>query len=259
VGGHGRVQGKVAVVTGGANGIGRAAALALASEGARVAIADIDETGGEAAADDIRSNGGEGFFRRADVASLEDLEAIVSEAIQRWGRLDVMVNNVGVAIPGSAGEMSEEDFRRVVDVNLVGVWRGMRAAIPEMLRTGGGSIVNTSSVQGHVGFVGWAGYAASKGGVDALTRQAAVEYAPQGIRVNSIVPGTILTPMNERIMRESPDPDAVMAGWKAMHPMGRVGTPEEVAAAVVFLASDESSFVTGETLRVDGGMIVKAG
>jgi len=144
-------------------------------------------------------------------------------------------------------------------VNLSGVWRGMRAAIPEMLRSGGGSIVNTSSVQGHVGFAGWAGYAASKGGVDALTRQAAVEYAPMGIRVNAVVPGTILTAMNEGILREVDDPDELLRTWRAMHPMGRIGTPDEVAAAVVFLASDESSFVTGESLRVDGGMIVKAG
>ena len=128
-----------------------------------------------------------------------------------------------------------------------------------MLAQGGGSIINLSSVQAHVGFLGWAGYAASKGGIDALTRQAAVEYAARGIRVNAVVPGTIMTAMNERIMRESPDGDAVMAGWVAMHPMGRIGQPEEVASAIVFLASDESSFITGELLRVDGGMIVKAG
>jgi NAD(P)-dependent dehydrogenase (short-subunit alcohol dehydrogenase family) len=144
-------------------------------------------------------------------------------------------------------------------VNLSGVWRGMRAAIPRMLAQGGGSIVNVSSVQAQVGFLGWAGYAASKGGIDALTRQAAVEYAPSGIRVNAVVPGTIMTGMNEGIMRGSPDPDAVMAGWVAMHPMGRVGQPEEVAAAIVFLASDEASFITGELLRVDGGLIVRAG
>ena len=135
----------------------------------------------------------------------------------------------------------------------------MRFAIPAMLESGGGSIVNTSSVQAAVGFVGWAGYAASKGGIDSLTKQAAVEYAAQGIRVNAIVPGTIMSEMNLKVMAESPDPDAVMSYWVAMHPIGRVGQPGEVAAAVVFLASDESSFVTGELLRVDGGMIVKAG
>jgi NAD(P)-dependent dehydrogenase (short-subunit alcohol dehydrogenase family) len=171
----------------------------------------------------------------------------------------VLVNNAAVAIPGSAGEMAEDDWARTLDVNLTGVWRGMRAAIPRMLAQGGGSIVNLSSVQGHVGFVGWAADAAAKGGVDALTRQAAVEYAAGGIRVNAVVPGTIATEMNEKIMRESADGDAVLAGWLAMHPIGRIGQPAEVAAAIVFLASDDASFITGESLRVDGGLVVQAG
>ena len=255
----GRVEGKVAVVTGGASGIGRATARALAAEGARVTIADVDEDGGARVAAQLRDTGGEVFFRRADVRSLADLEAVVGEAADRHGRLDVLVNNAAVPVAGTAGEMTEADWARVVDVNLSGVWRGMRAAIPRMLAQGGGCIVNLSSVQAHVGFLGWAGYAASKGGVEALTRQAAVEYARRGIRVNAIVPGTIMTEMNEGIMRDAPDGDAVMAGWVAMHPMGRIGQPEEVAAAIVFLASDEASFITGEVLRVDGGLVVRAG
>ena len=255
----GRVDGKVALVTGAASGIGRAAAKALAGEGALVGLGDVDAAGGEGAAEEIRGAGGQAFFRTTDVRSSPDVEAFVREAVERHGRLDVMFNNAGIAVPGPAGEMSEEDFERVIDVNLVGVWRGMRFAIPAMLETGGGSIINTSSVQAHVGFVGWAGYAASKGGIDALTRQAAVEYAPRGIRVNAVVPGTILTEMNERIMQESGDPDAQMSAWVSMHPIGRIGMPEEVATAVVYLISDESSFVTGELLRVDGGLIVKAG
>ena len=255
----GRVEGKVAVVTGGASGIGRAAAQALAAEGARVGIADVDEAGGERVAAGIRDAGGDAFFRRTDVRSLADLEAVLAEAADRHGRLDVLVNNAAISVAGSAGEMAEEDWARVIDVNLSGVWRGMRAAIPRMLAQGGGSIVNLSSVQAHVGFLGWSGYAASKGGIDALTRQAAVEYAPQGIHVNAIVPGTIMTEMNEGIMRDSPDGDAVMAEWVSMHPMGRIGQPEEVAAAIVFLASDDASFVTGTLLRVDGGLVVKAG
>jgi NAD(P)-dependent dehydrogenase (short-subunit alcohol dehydrogenase family) len=255
----GRVEGKVAVVTGGASGIGRATARKLAAEGARVGIADVDEAGGERVAAGIRDAGADAFFRRTDVRSLADLEAILDEAADRHGRLDVLVNNAAAPVGGSAGEMAEEDWLRVIDVNLSGVWRGMRAAIPRMLAQGGGSIVNLSSVQAHVGFLGWSGYAASKGGIEALTRQAAVEYARVGIRVNAIVPGTIMTEMNEAIMASSDDGDAVMAGWVAMHPMGRIGQPEEVAAAIVFLASDEASFITGELLRVDGGMIVKAG
>jgi NAD(P)-dependent dehydrogenase (short-subunit alcohol dehydrogenase family) len=255
----GRVEGKVAVVTGGASGIGRATARALAAEGARVGIADVEEAGGQRVAAGIREAGGDAFFRRTDVRSMADLEAVTGEAADRHGRLDVLVNNAAVAVGGSAGEMAEEDWLAVLDVNLSGVWRGMRAAIPRMLAKGGGSIVNLSSVQGHVGFVGWAAYAAAKGGIDALTRQAAVEYAPLGIRVNAVVPGTIMTEMNETIMRESDDGGAVMAGWVAMHPVGRVGQPQEVAAAIVFLASDDASFITGESLRVDGGMVVRAG
>ena len=255
----GRVEGKVAVVTGGASGIGRATARKLAAEGARVGIADVDEAGGEGVAAGIREAGAEAFFRRTDVRSLADLEAVLDEAADRHGRLDVLVNHAGVSVGGAAGEMAEEDWDRVIDVNLSGVWRGMRAAIPRMLAQGGGSIVNLSSVQAQVGFLGWSGYAASKGAVDALTRQAAVEYARAGIRVNAIAPGTIMTGMNETIMAESPDGAAVMAGWVAMHPIGRIGQPEEVAAAIAFLASDEASFITGELLRVDGGLVVRAG
>jgi len=254
----GRVQDKVTVLTGGASGIGRAAARMLADEGAIVVIGDVDERAADVA-EGIEDAGGRASFVRTDVASWSDIERLIATAVDGHGRLDVIVNNVGVAIGGSAGEMSEDDWNRVIDVNLTGVWRGMRLAIPEMLRTGGGSIVNTSSVQSLVGFDGWSGYAASKGGINALTQQAAVEYAPQGIRVNAIIPGTILTGMNEGILAEHPDPDGLMAQWTAMHPVGRIGQPEEVATAIVYLASDESSFVTGTLLRVDGGMVVRAG
>jgi NAD(P)-dependent dehydrogenase (short-subunit alcohol dehydrogenase family) len=254
----GRVQDKVTVLTGGASGIGRAAARLLADEGAIVVIGDVDERAADVAKG-IEDAGGRASFVRTDVTSWSDMERLIATAVDAHGRLDAIVNNVGVAIGGSAGEMSEDDWNRVIDVNLTGVWRGMRLAIPEMLKTGGGSIVNTSSVQSLVGFDGWSGYAASKGGINALTQQAAVEYASQGIRVNAIIPGTILTGMNEGILAEHPDPDALMAQWTAMHPIGRIGQPEEVATAIVYLASDESSFVTGALLRVDGGMVVRAG
>jgi NAD(P)-dependent dehydrogenase (short-subunit alcohol dehydrogenase family) len=254
----GRVEGKVAVVTGGASGIGRATTQLLAQEGASVVIADIDGRADDVASG-IEHEGGRAAFVRADVTSWDEMERLIATAVDRFGRLDVMVNNAAVAIAGSAGEMPEEDWNRVLDVNLSGVWRGMRLAIPRMLETGGGSIVNVSSVQSVVGFDGWAGYAASKGGINALTQQAAVEYAPLGIRVNAIIPGTILTEMNERILAGHPDPDALMAEWTRMHPIGRIGQPDEVARAIVYLASDEASFVTGMLLRVDGGMVVKAG
>jgi NAD(P)-dependent dehydrogenase (short-subunit alcohol dehydrogenase family) len=254
----GRVDGKSVVLTGGASGIGRASARMLAAEGAAVVIGDVDEAAAAVAAE-INDSGGRATFARTDVRSWSDVQHLVEAAVEEHGRLDAIVNNVGVAIGGSAGEMSEDDWNRVIDINLTGVWRGMRYAIPEMRKAGGGSIVNVSSVQSLVGFIGWAGYAASKGGINALTQQAAVEYAPDGIRVNAVIPGTILTGMNEGILAEHPDPDGLMAEWTAMHPVGRIGQPEEVATAVVYLASDESSFVTGMLLRVDGGMVVKAG
>src|ERR687897_603461 len=197
----GRVDGKVTVVTGAASGIGRAAARLLAAEGARLVLGDVDETGGEDVAREIREAGGTARFRRTDVRSFDDVGALVGSAVEEHGGLGAIVNNVGVAI----------------------------------------------------------GCAASKGGINALTQQAAVEYAPKGIRVNAIIPGTILTGMNEGILREHPQPDELMALWTSMHPIGRIGRPEEVATAIVYLASDEASFVTGMLLRVDGGMVVKAG
>jgi NAD(P)-dependent dehydrogenase (short-subunit alcohol dehydrogenase family) len=253
----GRVEGKASIVTGGAAGIGRACAIALAREGAKVAVADMDGPGGAETVAFIQGNGGEAFFCRTDVRVMADIRELVRQAAERWGRLDVLVNNAGVAIPGSVTEMPEEDWDRVLSVNLSGVWRGMHVAIPEMLKTGGGSVINTSSVQSVVGFRGWAGYAASKGGINSLTQQAAVDYAAQGVRVNAILPGTILTPMNERILATSPDASRIEQRWLSMHPVGRLGRPEEVAALVVFLASDESSFITGELIRVDGGLVVR--
>jgi len=253
----GRLEGKVALVTGGVMGIGRAVALAFAREGARVVIADIDVEKGHEVVEAIRNTGGDAAFVQADVGRSEDVQAAVQTALRQFGRLDILVNNAGIAVPGSAVDMSEEDWHRVINVNLTGVWRGMKYAIPEMIKGGGGSIINLSSVQSLLGFPGWAGYAASKGGINALTQQAAVEYAPYGIRINAIAPGTIMTPMNERIFREATNPQELIERWNRMHALGRFGQPEEVAALVVFLASDEASFITGEVIRVDGGMVVK--
>jgi NAD(P)-dependent dehydrogenase (short-subunit alcohol dehydrogenase family) len=251
---------KIAIITGAGTGIGKAVALALMREGYAAVLAGrrndkLEETAAEAS-----SLGAKALVVPTDVSSVQSIKNLFAKAKDTFGRLDLLFNNAGTGAPAVPLEdLPYETWQKVVDTNLTGVWRGMRFAIPQMLRQGGGSIVNTSSVQAHVGFVGWAGYAASKGGIDALTRQAAVEYASKGIRVNAIVPGTILTEMNERIMQESDDPERVMSDWVAMHPIRRVGMPDEVAAAIVFLASDESSFVTGELLRVDGGMIVQAG
>lgn len=255
----GRLDGKVALVTGGAVGIGRAGAMAMAREGASVVLADIDREVGERTQGEIAESGGRAEYVRCDVGERDDIRGAVSAAVDAFGGLDVMFNNCGVAIPGRAHEMSEEAFERVLRINLTSVFLGMKYAIPAMLSRGGGSIINTSSVQSLVGFVGWAGYAATKGGINAMTRQAAVDYAKDGIRVNAVAPGTIMTPMNERIFREAEDPEALVASWNAMHPIGRFGQPDEVGEVVAFLASDASSFVTGEVIRVDGGMCVKGG
>jgi NAD(P)-dependent dehydrogenase (short-subunit alcohol dehydrogenase family) len=252
----GKSSGRVCLVTGAAKGIGRAVAARLADDGASVALADVDEDAVVRAAEELRSAGADVTAHRVDVAQSREVAAWVAATAEHFGRIDALVNNAGVAVSGGVEGLSEEDWDRVVSINLKGVWLGMKYAIPVMRATGGGSIVNMSSVQALVGFPGWAGYAATKGGIIALTQQAAVEYGPENIRVNCLAPGTIMTPMNEAIFRSAADPEALIADWNSSHALGRFGQPTEVAAAAAFLVSDDSSFVTGACLRVDGGLTV---
>lgn len=254
-----RLDDKVAVVTGAAMGIGKSAAVALAREGANVAVADINDEAGQATVEEIQDAGGKAFYQHTDVSVTADVEALVQTAVERYGKLNVYVNNAAVALSDTVVDVSEETWNRVINTNLNSVMRGMKFAIPHMIEAGGGSIINLGSVQGLMGFSGWAAYAAAKGGIHALTRQAAVDYAPHNVRINALAPGTIMTPMNERIFDEVDDPQQLIDTWNSMHALGRFGQPEEVAEVIVFLASDESSFITGEVIRVDGGMVIKGG
>jgi NAD(P)-dependent dehydrogenase (short-subunit alcohol dehydrogenase family) len=251
----GRVEGKVALVTGGASGIGRATALTFAREGAKLVIADMNEDGGHQTVHMITENGGEATFVQVDVTSASAVEALISKTVETYGRLDCAHNNAGISsgVRALTAEYPEERWQQVIAVNLTGVWLCMKYEIPQMLSQGGGTIVNMASIAGLIGGAGGAAYAASKHGVIGLTKTAALEYATQGMRVNCVCPGYIQTPMTARGLS---DPER-QAQIVARHPLGRVGTPGEIAEAVVWLCSDAASFVTGHTMTVDGGYVAQ--
>lgn len=250
-------SGRVAVVTGGSMGIGEAAVRRFAEAGAAVVIADRDADKGRELEESLTSAGLEARFIQTDVGVDADVSRVMQAAHGWKGRLDVLYNNAGVAVPGSAAELSESDWQRVININLGGVFRGCKHALPYMLAQGNGAIVNCSSTQAINGFLGWAGYAASKGGILAMTRQIAIEYAPRGIRVNAVAPGTIMTPMNEKIFEEADDPQTLIDTWNRAHPIGRFGQAREVADLVLFLCSEAASFITGQTFVADGGQSVR--
>lgn len=245
------LEGRVALVTGGASGIGRASARALAAEGARVCVADLNAAGAETVAKEISEAGGEAFALTVDVTSPERNDEMVRATLERYGALHVAFLNAGIAIGSSIREGSIEDWDRVIAVNLRGVFLGLRAVAGPMIEAGGGSIVATASVAGLVGGPGMPSYYASKHAVVGLVKSAAAEFAPHGIRVNAVCPGVIDTP----ILGPAHGVAAITEGPLAkLHPLGRVGQPEEVANLVVFLASDRASFTTGAAYPIDGGI-----
>ncbi|MBI1885662.1 MAG: glucose 1-dehydrogenase [Chloroflexi bacterium] len=247
----GKLDGKVAVVTGAASGIGRATVLLFAEEGAKVVGADWDEKRGAEVVDEIRRGGGEAVFVKVDVSSPGDVQRMVGTAVEACGRLDIIFNNAGIeGEQAPTADCTLENWDRVINVNLKGVFLGMKYAIPEMLKNGGGVIINNASVAGMVGFQGIPAYCASKGGVIQLSRVAALEYARQSIRVNAICPGVIWTPMVERFVAGN---EELRESLTALEPVGRFGMPEEVARLALFLACEDSSFCTGSPFVVDGG------
>jgi NAD(P)-dependent dehydrogenase (short-subunit alcohol dehydrogenase family) len=244
-------------VTGAGSGIGRASSLAFAREGAKVVAADVDANGGEETLHRIKQAGGEASFVVADVSNAADVRHLVDWTVETHGRLDCVFNNAGIEGIEAAGalfhEYPEDVWDRVVSINLKGVWLCMKAEIAQMLTQGGGVIVNTASIYGLVGGGGPA-YGPSKFGVVGLTKTVALSYAQQGIRVNAVCPGYIRTSMFDRVIARAPETEA---RWLASEPIGRFGTPEEVAAAVVWLCSDAASFVTGVAMPVDGGYVAR--
>ena len=252
----GRVDGKVALVTGGGRGLGKASAVMLAREGAKVAISDRKEEGAAAVVAEITKAGGQAIFIQQDVSKEEDWQRTIDEVLRRFGRIDILVNNAGVGAGKNIEDLTLTDWRWVMSVNLDGVFLGTKYAIAAMKKSGGGSIINMSSIEGMVGDRRLAAYDASKGGVRILTKSAALHCAQAGynIRVNTVHPGFIDTPMVDGFIKaQGGDAGAARKALEMLHPLGHLGEPDDVAYAVLYLASDESKFATGSELVIDGG------
>jgi NAD(P)-dependent dehydrogenase (short-subunit alcohol dehydrogenase family) len=249
-----KLANKVALITGAGSGMGKSAALIFAQEGAKVAAIDINEGQVKETADEIAKNGGSAIALRADVSKTEDMKRVVDETVTKFGGLNVLYNNAGIEGESNfVSNMTEEQFDRVIAINLRGVFLGMKYALPHLVKAGGGSIINQASIAGLIAVRGGAAYAAAKAGVIALTRVGAIEYGRYNIRVNAICPGAIETPMAQRIRQgQPPNPKAI----QRISVLGRMAEPEEIAKVALFLASDDSSFATGAPFIIDGGWTV---
>ena len=252
-----RFEDRVVILTGAASGIGRAAALLFAEEGAMVCLFDVDRKGIEEAAGQIRAQNGKALPIVCDVADEEMVVGAVEQVLRHEAGIDVLCNNAGIELSRPLIKTEVAEWEAVIDVNLKGMFLLSKHVIPHMMDSGGGAVVNTSSISGLLGWPDSAAYCASKGGVVQLTREMAVEYGQYNIRINCICPGTTETPMIDRLLGLESDPEETARSVKAMHPLGRFAQPEEVARAMLFLASDEASFVTGAVLPVDGGYTAK--
>jgi NAD(P)-dependent dehydrogenase (short-subunit alcohol dehydrogenase family) len=246
----GKLNGKVALVTGGTSGIGKATAIAFARAGAKVVLTGRREKEGAQVVDEIKKLGGDAAFVLGDISKDADVKAMVDFTIEKFGRLDIAFNNAGVEWKGPLDQATEAEYRRIFDINVWGVLNSMRHEIPAMLKNGAGTIVNTSSVAGHVGLPQVSVYIASKHAVEGLTKSVALEFAKQNIRVNAIAPGVIDTEMFDRFAG-----DELRDQITAITPVGRIGASDEIAAAVLYLASDDAKFTTGTSLVVDGGYV----
>jgi NAD(P)-dependent dehydrogenase (short-subunit alcohol dehydrogenase family) len=251
---------KVALITGGGSGIGKATVIAFASKGASVIVVDVDAEGGEETVQIVNEMDGEATFIKADVSQANEVENIVNQTVEIYGRIDCAHNNAGIeGARALTADCLEKDWDRVIGINLKGLWLCMKFEIPAMLKQGRGAIVNTASVNGLVGYRARPAYVASKHGVVGLTKAAALEYAQQGIRINAVCPGFIRTPLIERALSQYPRDEAAKIEQMiiGMEPVGRMGTSEEVAQTVVWLCSDAASFVTGHAMAVDGGILAQ--